>query len=186
MPGGAPGLPSSGERFGYAIYAASGLKGADEGAYVDAMIRLQEATNEEFPRRLTTVSNIAYEVSGGTKGWPFVKMITRMTIPTLAGGFEREARMIATLRCALAALAVERFRMAHGGTLPAGLADLVPRYLAAVPTDPYDGKPLRFKPLTQGFVVYSLGEDGDDDGGRPRKVGQKVAGDYDVTFRIER
>ncbi len=178
--------PFSGARFGYMIYAASGLMGADEGAYVDAMIRLQEAANEEFPRRLTTVSNIAYEVSGGTNGWPFVKVMTRMTIPSFAKGFQRDASNSATLRCALAALAVERYRMAHDGKLPATLADLVPQYLAAVPLDPYDGKPLRFKPLVKGFVVYSLGEDGDDDGGRPRKVGQKVVGGYDVTFRIER
>ncbi len=185
-PSGAIVQPSPGEKFGYAIYTASGLKGADESAYVDAMIRLQEAASEDFPRRLTTVSNIVYEVSGGTNGWPFVKMITRMTIPSVARGIEREARMIAALLCAQAALAVERFRMAHGGTLPASLAELVPQYLAAVPSDPYDGKPLRFKPLVKGFVVYSLGEDGDDDGGRPFKRGQKTSGDYDVTFRIER
>ena len=81
---------------------------------------------------------------------------------------------------------MERFRIAHDGKLPSALAELVPQYLAAVPTDPFDGKPLRFRPLAKGFVVYSLGEDGDDDGGRPRKSGQKVAGDFDVTFRIER
>ena len=109
-----------------------------------------------------------------------------MLIPSLAKTFQRDASNTAALRCAVAALGVERFRIAHDGKLPSTLAELVPQYLAAVPTDPYDGKPLRFKPLTQGFVVYSLGEDGDDDGGRPFKRGQKTPGDYDVTFRIER
>jgi len=177
---------AAGSSFGYTLYTWSGLKGADHECYLDAMIRLQEAANEEFPQRLTTVSNIAYEVIGDTNGFPFVKAMSRMVIPSLAKGSSREARLIATLRCALAALAVERFRIAHGGTLPVGLADLVPQYFAAVPSDPYDGKPLRFKPLKKGFVVYSLGEDGDDDGGRPRKIGGESTTDYDVTFRIER
>ncbi len=182
----APAAVFSGETFASTFYAWSGLKDADHACYLDAMIRLQDAANEDFPRRLTTVSNIASEVSGGSNRWPFVKTMSRIMMPALAKSIEREARLIATLRCALASLAVERFRMAHGGTLPASLADLVPRYLAAVPSDPYDGKPLRFKPMTKGFVVYSLGEDGDDDGGRPFKRGQKTPGDYDVTFRIER
>lgn len=184
--GGGAGLPSAGSRIAHAFYAGSGLKGADQGAYLDAMIRLQEAAAEDFPRRLNTASNIAYEATGGSNSWPMVRMMTKMTIPSLAKSFDRDAQLTATLRCALTALAVERFRIAHEGKLPATLVELVPQYLADVPSDPYNGKPLLFKPLTKGFVVYSLGDDGDDDGGRPKKSGQKVAGDHDVAFRIER
>lgn len=184
--GGGGAAPPIGQTFGYTLYDWSGLRGADHECYLDAMIRLQEAANEEYPRRLTTASNIAFEVKGGTNAWPFVKSFSRALVPSLASGFGRDAHLTATLRCGLAALAVERFRIAHDGKLPDTLAEVVPRYLAAVPSDPYDGKPLRFLRLAKGFVVYSLGEDGDDDGGRPKKVGQKVAGDYDVTFRIER
>ena len=177
---------SAGSTFAFTLYSWSGLKTADHECYFDAMIRMQDAANEEFPQRLTTVSNIAYEVIGDANGFPFVKAMSRMVIPSLARSFQKDVSNTAALRCALAALAVERFRIAHDGKLPAALAELVPQYLAAAPTDPFDGKPLRFRPLEKGFVVYSIGEDGDDDGGRPRKSGQKVARDYDVTFRIER
>ena len=35
----------------------------------------------------------------------------------------------------------------------------------AVPTDPIDGKPLRFRRLADGVVIHSVGQDGRDPGG---------------------
>jgi len=63
----------------------------------------------------------------------------------------------------------------------------VPAYLEAVPKDPFDDKELRYKKLETGFVVYSIGEDGNDDGGkeRPRKK-PRPSGPVDVTFIIQR
>jgi hypothetical protein len=70
----------------------------------------------------------------------------------------------AFLRCAAAALAVERFRR-EKGDWPQSLSDLAPDFLSAAPLDPFDGQPLRFKRQQEGVVVYSLGADGHDDGG---------------------
>ena len=41
--------------------------------------------------------------------------------------------------------------------LPETLESLVPELLAAVPADPFDGKPLRYS--REDAVVYSVGED---------------------------
>jgi len=82
----------------------------------------------------------------------------------------------AQLRAALIAVAIERHHLI-GGSLPDSLDALVPKFLAAVPTDPFDGQPLRYKKLTKGYVVYSVGEDGKDDGGDEKK---------DITFTVER
>jgi hypothetical protein len=49
------------------------------------------------------------------------------------------------------------------GALPEQLADLVPRYLDAVPLDRYDGRPLRYARAVP--AVYSVGEDFTDAGG---------------------
>jgi hypothetical protein len=68
------------------------------------------------------------------------------------------------LRCGIAMLAAERYRRAHGHW-PAALTDLVPAYLAKVPLDPFDGAPLRYRRLKDGVVIYSVGFDGQDDGG---------------------
>jgi hypothetical protein len=35
-----------------------------------------------------------------------------------------------------------------------------------VPTDLYDGQPLRLRRLDDGLVIYSVGPDGKDDGGK--------------------
>jgi hypothetical protein len=73
-------------------------------------------------------------------------------------------RYQASLRSAIAALAAERFRAAQG-RWPESLTRLVPEYLTAVPLDPEDGQPLRFRRLPDGIVIYGVGTDGKDDGG---------------------
>jgi hypothetical protein len=80
-------------------------------------------------------------------------------------------------------LAIERFRLAHAGKIPAGLPELVPDFLPAVPRDLFDGQPLRFKTLPRGYVIYSVGADGVDDGGLEKT---NNAARYDVTITVER
>jgi hypothetical protein len=49
------------------------------------------------------------------------------------------------------------------GRLPDALPALVPKYLAAVPADPFDGKPFRYLPAQS--LVYSVASDLKDSGG---------------------
>jgi hypothetical protein len=84
----------------------------------------------------------------------------------------------AALRCTIALVAVERYRLATG-RLPATLDELVPRFLAAVPLDPYDGQPLRLRATDEGLTIYSVGPDGQDNGGtldpkEPKRAGTDV------------
>ena len=109
-------------------------------------------------------------------------LLAERLLPTLGNGFKWEDRRLARLRAARAALAVERYRLKRGG-LPASLQDLVPEYLKTVPLDPFDGKPLRFRKLGRGFMVYSVGPDGKDEGGRGREESLKHD---DVSFRVDR
>jgi hypothetical protein len=74
-------------------------------------------------------------------------------------------RVHAELRCATVALAAERYRLAKN-RWPDKVDDLIPQYLAAVPADPFDGKPLRFARRPDGGVIYSVGPDQIDDGGK--------------------
>jgi hypothetical protein len=68
----------------------------------------------------------------------------------------------AYLRCAVAAVAADRYRIKHGAW-PRALTALVPDYLASVPLDPFDGAPLRYCRIESGAVIYSIGKDGRDD-----------------------
>jgi hypothetical protein len=52
------------------------------------------------------------------------------------------------------------------GHYPPQLADLAPKYLAAVPTDLFSGKALIYRPTEKGYLLYSVGANGRDEGGR--------------------
>jgi hypothetical protein len=65
------------------------------------------------------------------------------------------------------AIALRRYQLKFG-VAPARLEELVPEFLPAVPVDPADGQPLRYRAAAAGgFTLYSVGEDGVDDGGNP-------------------
>jgi hypothetical protein len=76
---------------------------------------------------------------------------------SLAGHIEDYfLRVHALMRCAIVALAAERYRIDHGNW-PGNIADLVPNYLDAVPLDPFDATPLRYRRIDQGVVLSSVG-----------------------------
>ena len=45
-------------------------------------------------------------------------------------------------------------------TYPRTLAELTPFGNSGLPVDPFNGRPLRFKKLSPGYVIYSVGEKG--------------------------
>ncbi len=70
-------------------------------------------------------------------------------------------------RITVTIIALKRYQLAHNA-YPATLNELVPQYLAEVPKDFMDGKPLCYKLQPDGnFLLYSVGEDGEDNGGDP-------------------
>jgi hypothetical protein len=73
-------------------------------------------------------------------------------------------RSVARLESAHVAFAALRYKAKHG-RLPEKLQDLVPDFVDAVPLDPFDGKPLRYRADGERFVVYSVHENARDDGG---------------------
>ena len=67
---------------------------------------------------------------------------------------------------ALAALALERF-FVKNARYPATLSELTPEFLPAIPNDPCDGKPLRYRTTPAGrYQLWSVGFDGKDDEGK--------------------
>lgn len=80
---------------------------------------------------------------------------------------------LAARRACIAALAVERYRRAHGGLPPPALDALVPSYLPAVPIDPFSGAPIIYKPGPHVYVLYSVDTNRKDDGGALYGVGSR-------------
>lgn len=91
-------------------------------------------------------------------------------------------RTRAELRCAIAALAAERYRLAHHDW-PDSLEKLVPTFLPQLPIDPYDRKPLRYQRVEDGVAIYSVGPDGKDDGGKLDRKNRTAPG-TDMVFRL--
>lgn len=77
------------------------------------------------------------------------------------------------------ALAAERFRRARG-RLPHALDDLAPNFLPRVPLDPFDGALLRWVVTDDDYRIYSIGQDGVDQGG----ASDEPAPAHDIVFRV--
>ena len=82
-------------------------------------------------------------------------------ITKIVGAFDREQ---ALLRCAVVALAAERYRLAHGHW-PDKLESLTPDPLAKVPDDPFSSGRIQYRKVADGIVVYSFGVDEANNGG---------------------
>ena len=78
--------------------------------------------------------------------------------------FDRVTETHALQRVTEVALALRLYRKEHG-RYPEDLQALAPKFLPSVPSDPYDGKPLRYRKLQKGFKVWSVGGNRKDDGG---------------------
>lgn len=69
------------------------------------------------------------------------------------------------LRLLIADLAVRAYQLKYG-KLPESLDAVVPEFVPAVPRDPFGSGPMRYRKLEKGYILYSVGPDGDDDSGR--------------------
>ncbi len=69
------------------------------------------------------------------------------------------------LRLAELAFALAGYRSDHG-RYPPSLKDLSPAYIAEIPKDPFTGEDLHYRTPGAGYLLYSVGPNGRDDGGR--------------------
>ena len=168
----------------YGAYRTTGLGEREATIYLDLMDGLFDALRLPEHERIKAAETIDAELQDA----PRIYVMLRMLMPAHSGIFQVSLRNIARLRIVTVGLEIERYRLANG-KLPEKLAELVPAYLDAVPKDPFDGQELRYKRLEKGYVVYSIGQDGSDDGGkeRPPQGKRKVEKEnWDVTFIVER
>jgi hypothetical protein len=104
-----------------------------------------------------------------TAALPKYCMLWSMLMPSYERACELWVRSEGMDRAMQAAIACERYRLATGAW-PESLDALVPGYLDAVPLDPFDGKPIRHLRTEEGIKVYTIGEDGKDDGGDIKRM----------------
>jgi hypothetical protein len=169
---------------GMGVLNLVGLKDLDERLMLETMEQVISLRDENTPESLAQFEEAFSTAAFKARQFP-PKLFSAMLLPGLQKAGERFARHEARRRAAETAIAVERFRAVHQGQLPQQLNELTPQFLTEIPTDPFDGEAIRFKPQPIGFAVYSIGANRVDDGGkeRPEKTSVK---DFDETFIIER
>lgn len=111
----------------------------------------------EMEEQVRSRSNIVLHAD-----WIMVRLFVPATKQVCMSAWHTAARN----RQAVVAIALERF-FASKGQYPAKLEELVPDFLPAVPADPCDDQPMRYR-LTPGgrFSLWSVGLDRKDDSGR--------------------
>ena len=82
-------------------------------------------------------------------------------------------RQIGNRNGILVAIAAHRHRLEHG-EWPDSLENLADDLLPLVPADVCNGQALKYKLSEDGFIVYSTGIDGDDDGGVRQAIDPEV------------
>jgi hypothetical protein len=89
--------------------------------------------------------------------------------------------MRAQCRAIATALAAERFRLDRQ-RWPTSLQEMVPKYLATVPLDPFTGKPLLMMQQADGITIYSVGTNGIDQQGTVFPVDKQY--ENDIGYRL--
>jgi hypothetical protein len=110
------------------------------------------------------VEEQAQRIKGLSANLAYLPILARLILPAMEKVGGATFRIQAEMRCTLVLVAAERYRKAHG-RWPRSPDELVPEYLAQVPTDPFDGKLIRMKPVKDGLIIYSIGLDEKDNNG---------------------
>jgi hypothetical protein len=99
------------------------------------------------------------------------RIYTMLLMPSVDRAVLTHYRGLAERRAAAVLLAIRLYQVDHGAA-PANLNLLVPTYLPAVPIDPFSptAGPLRYINTPGAETVYSVGEDGRDDGGSTQLI----------------
>ena len=140
-------------------------------------VRLLLFDNKALFRRIATGKKNGREVISELAA----NAVTVLLMPAFDTMRLSRDRTRAKLQLTIIAIALERHRKATG-KFPDRLSDLQPRYLKKLPQDLFTEKPFRYKPSKTGYLLYSVGPNMKDDGGRPMNVEND---DDDVAVRMK-
>lgn len=122
----------------------------------------------DLQNRTVSAKTVRENQAAGEKelqhGWPY-NVLARMIFPALNKCIVKFVRAQLSLDLARTAIALERYRLAHG-EYPESLDALEPQLIEKVPHDIIGGQPLHYRRTNDGqFVLYSVGWNETDDGG---------------------
>jgi hypothetical protein len=153
----------------------------DIAGYRSLMHRYQAqfTSQKTYADVMTSSKQIEEEIRDHTPG-----MLSSLLVPALGSVVRAHAQNEARHRAASVLVAATRQRL-ETGELPKSLDDLVPGTMPAVPRDPFTAdQPLLMKRDNATLLVYSIGPDGEDDGGPVAPGADRVEGNDDIGWRM--
>ena len=111
-------------------------------------------------------------------------MLTSLIVPALGAVFRSQTRSVANHRAATALVAATKERL-KTGAVPETFDELAAQMVPPASRDPFTAdQPLVMKQTDDALLVYSIGPDGEDDGGPVAPGADKVEGNDDVGLRM--
>ncbi len=98
-------------------------------------------------------------------------LLVSIIMPNISRASEIHDRVVMQRRLTEVALALAVCK-AERRRYPRNLVELKPKYLKEIPDDLFTEKPLRYKRTDKGYLLYSVGPNMKDDGGRGRDEGK--------------
>jgi len=169
-------------RTGEIILWAPGMQARGLRDTLDYMEEYVQAADLPTMERMARFRQVENELAGSS----ILHATAKAWVPVFLGPsiFELDPRIRVHFNLARTALAIERYRLATG-EVPRQLQELVPQFMQQVPIDPFDGQPIRYKREDPGYRLYSVLDDGQDNGGK-EKAEVNQGEPYDWCFIVTR
>lgn len=159
------------------------LRKHDQLQFLDLWSALLERTGHPWREVGGNDPALEHFLKAGMAGL-YIEPITHAFVPPFANAQMMRERAIARLDQFRIALALNVYRQAHGG-YPETLAPLAEVVDWPIPDDIFSGEPFRYRREGAGYVLWSLGPDLDDDGGREYRAIVPPWDDRDIVWRVE-
>jgi hypothetical protein len=118
------------------------------------------------------------------------RLVALLNAPSVFGPISKTlpfagARIQTERDLALLALALGGYH-ADRGVYPTSLTELSPSFVKVIPKDRFTGGELRYAIATNGYLLYSVGPNGEDDGGRNFNDQAYTSADYQAATEEEK
>jgi hypothetical protein len=135
---------------------------ADQAVFAAAIERLATAAEQPYYRAKPVLTSIQEDYSAGSLAHPYLNVM----LAGSDGCLELQAQCEVALNLTRIGLLIEHHR-AHRSEYPQTLDEFAPDFGGTVPLDPFSGQPYRYVLGDDSFVLYSVGPNLRDDGGKP-------------------
>jgi hypothetical protein len=148
-------------------------------AKMDDEIRRVRAESRDWK---TILPRLVADPKGNASRWAS-DYLGGMFLPPLCAIDNSESRATTVYQLTRLGFALAAYRAEHGA-YPTKLGELAPKYVSRIPKDLFSGSDLIYKVAGDGYLIYSVGVNGRDDGGNGYNDATNGEDWDDLSFRV--